>query len=66
MPERVRRVMRAVVKSPRVMAGRTRCWRSPRPDEGSQLSRTEKTRISMMPSQNVGMAWPSSATTVEK
>ena len=28
-------------------------------------NRTEKTRISMMPSQKVGIAWPSSATTVE-
>jgi hypothetical protein len=65
MPERVRRVMRAVVKSPRVIAGRTRCSREPRPDEGSRLNCTEKTRISMMPSQNVGIDCPSSATIVE-
>ena len=57
--------MRAVVKRPRVMAGRIRCSTSPRPEEGSQLSRTEKTRISMIPSQKVGMACPRSATTVE-
>ena len=31
----------------------------------ARLNWTEKTRISMMPSQNVGMDWPSSATTVE-
>ena len=35
------------------------------PRRAASSSRTEKTRISMMPSQNVGMAWPSSATTVE-
>jgi hypothetical protein len=57
--------MRAVVKSPSVIAGRIRCSRPPRPEEGSQFSRTEKTRISMIPSQKVGIAWPSSATTVE-
>ena len=56
--------MRAVVKSPSVIAGRIRCSSPPRPEEGSQLSRTEKTRISMIPSQKVGMACPSRATTV--
>ena len=57
--------MRAVVKSPSVMDGSTRCRHSPRPDEGNRFSCTEKSRISMMPSQNVGIDWPSSATTVE-
>jgi len=47
-----------------VIAGRIRCSRPPRPEEGSQFSRTEKTRISMIPSQKVGMACPSSADTV--
>ena len=54
-----------VVASPRVMAGSTRCSMSPRPDEGNHPSRTEKTRMSMMPSQKVGIDWPRSATTVE-
>ena len=57
--------MRAVVKSPSVIAGSRRCSSPPRPDEGSRFHWTEKTRISMMPSQKVGIDWPRRATTVE-
>ena len=64
MPERVSRVMRAVVNRPSVTAGRIRCSSVPRPEEGSRSNCTEKSRISMMPSQKVGSDWPNSATTV--
>ena len=57
--------MRAVVKSPSVIAGRMRCSSVPRPEDGKRLNWTENTKISMIPSQKVGIDCPSSATTVE-
>ena len=55
--------MAAEVKYPSVKAGRIRCRRPPRPPAGSTPSTTAKNRISMSPSQNAGIDWPSTANT---
>ena len=55
--------MAAEVKYPSVKAGRMRCRKPPRPPAGSTPSTTANNRMSMSPSQNAGIDWPSTANT---
>ena len=80
MLPRMRRAIAAMAGAASVIAGRIRCFSpspvrklhstpntltvSPRPPAGSQPSCTEKTRISISPSQKPGTDWPSSANTI--
>src|SRR6267142_1540899 len=64
MLERVSRAMIAAAIMPRATAGMTRWSRSPPPVAGSQPRCREKTKISRKPSQKLGIATPSSATTI--
>ena len=64
MEERVRRMFRAIGKAASVMPGMTRCCQVPLPEIGSHFRCTPKNRISRMPSQKLGIDWPTSAMTV--
>ena len=62
MPERTSRIMIGARYSPRHTAGRMRLRKPERPDTGTSRDQTANTRIRRMPSQNVGMAWPTTET----
>ena len=61
MVERVIREITAVEYQPSVTAGNTSDSGPDRPDDGNSPRSTEKTMISIMPTQNVGAAMPDSA-----
>src|SRR4030095_4862815 len=65
-PERTRRMVMGASAAPRQNAGSRKFCQVPYPDAGRSRSRTEKTMMSMMPSQKMGAAWPATATTVQR
>ena len=74
VPERAKRITIAILKNARLVAGNTKCRNpsnvnkllsipkniavSPLPETGSNPRRTEKTMISIKPSQKVGIEMP--------
>ena len=65
-PERTRRMVIGARKAPRQNAGIRKCCHVPYPEAGKARSRTANTMISMMPSQNRGIAWPATASIVQR
>jgi hypothetical protein len=62
--ERARRARVAAVSRPSVTAGRTSRCHPPKPVAGNHPSSREKMKISISPSQNIGMDTPRSATSM--
>ena len=56
-----RRRMPAAGNQPSVTAGNTKCFQVPEPDVGNRPNITLNSKISMIPSQNPGIAWPTRA-----
>jgi hypothetical protein len=51
-----------MVKAPRVSAGSTRFFQSPRPEVGKRSALRDRSRMNKMPRKNVGADWPTRAT----
>ena len=62
MPARVSRVSAGIAEKASTTPGMTKCCHEPVPEIGSQPSCRPNTIIRIRPSQNDGIAWPSSAT----
>ena len=61
MLERTSGMILDAVSTVSVAAGSTRFFHEPEPDTGSTFKFTANTRMSMMATQNPGIAWPSAA-----